>query len=157
MAELDKKMQDIIDDLNKKISDLSKTGKGADVETQNKINNIKKKVITVLTQASNKIIETARDFADEEEIEKGIEIVKVKSKELYDNALFKIDELMASNKAKELNEEADELVEGVKNNVEELINKEEVNNIVDDAKRISNDMAEKAKETLKGWLKPEDK
>lgn len=157
MADIEKSVNEIIDDLKNKINELSKAGEDADDSAIQKINEIKQKAIGVLNQASNKVIETAKDFSDSEEVQKGIEIVKVKSKELYDNAMSRINELSSSNKVEQVKGDVQEVIEEIKENVETFLEKEEVKEVVDTVKDKTNNIADKAINTLKEWLKPEDK
>ena len=157
MSDIEKSVNEIVEDLKKKIDDISKAGNGADEESLRRINDIKQKAISVLNQASNKVMETAKNLSDSEEVQKGIEIVKVKSKELYDNALSRINELSSSNIFEEVKQDVEEVIEEVKKDVGEIIEKEEVKEVVDTVKEKASELSEKAYSTLKDWLKPEDK
>lgn len=142
----------IINDLKSKIDEISKAGEGATGDALVKINDVKAKAIDVLTQVSNKVIETANDIADDEEIEKIVSVVTSKSKQLYDNALNKIDELTKPENV----EKAKKVVNDVKKDVNDFFEREEVKNTIESAKEVTVDIAEKALDTLKDWLKTEE-
>lgn len=142
----------IINDLKSKIDEISKAGEGATGDTLVKINDVKAKAIDVLTQVSNKVIETTNDIADDEEIEKIVSVVTSKSKQLYDNALNKIDELTKPENV----EKAKKVVNDVKKDINDFFEREEVKNTIESAKEVTVDIAEKALDTLKDWLKTEE-
>lgn len=141
----------IINDLKSKIDEISKAGEGATGDALVKINDVKAKAIDVLTQVSNKVIETTNDIADDEEIEKIVSVVTSKSKQLYDNALNKIDELTKPENV----EKAKKVVNDVKKDINDFFEREEVKNTIESAKEVTVDIAEKALDTLKDWLKTE--
>ena len=114
------------------------------------------------------------DAVDEEEVSKVIETVKVRSKDLYENALEKINALKAekvqteesSQAAEEEKEEDKDVFAEAKNGIDQIIsnvgeeinnfvNREDVRNAVEKTKEGVVDAAEKALEILKGWLAPE--
>lgn len=142
----------IINDLKSKIDEISKAGEGATGDALVKINDVKAKAIDVLTQVSNKVIETANDIADDEEIEKIVSVVTSKSKQLYDNALNKIDELTKPENV----DKAKKVVNDVKKDINDFFEREEVKNTIESAKEVTVDIAEKALDTLKDWLKTEE-
>lgn len=142
----------IINDLKSKIDEISKAGEGATGDALIKINDVKAKAIDVLTQVSNKVIETANDITDDEEIEKIVSVVTSKSKQLYDNALNKIDELTKPENV----EKAKKVVNDVKKDINDFFEREEVKNTIESAKEVTVDIAEKALDTLKDWLKTEE-
>lgn len=142
----------IINDLKSKIDEISKAGEGATGDALVKINDVKAKAIDVLTQVSNKVIETTNDIADDEEIEKIVSVVTSKSKQLYDNALNKIDELTKPENV----EKAKKVVNDVKKDINDFFEREEVKNTIESAKEVTVDIAEKALDTLKDWLKTEE-
>lgn len=163
MADIEKKVNEIIEDLNKKIEDLTNVGDCSDAATLAKVNEVKEKAIAVLNLASKKVVDTAKDFADSDEVEKGIEIVKVKSKELYDKAMFKINDIIGENNANDIKDnlgdvadDVKEIAVNVKNDIDEFFEKEEVKNAINNAKDVTVDVAEKALDTLRAWLKPEE-
>lgn len=142
----------IINDLKSKIDEISKAGEGATGDALVKINDVKAKAIDVLTQVSNKVIETTNDIADDEEIEKIVSVVTSKSKQLYDNALNKIDELTKPENV----DKAKKVVNDVKKDINDFFEREEVKNTIESAKEVTVDIAEKAIDTLKDWLKTEE-
>ena len=163
MADIEKSVKEVIEDLNKKIEDLTNVGDCTDAETLAKVNEVKEKAISVLNLASKKVVDTAKDIADSEEVEKGIEIVKVKSKDLYDKAMIRINEIIGKENVNNIKEDINDVADGVKDiaqNVKSDINdffeKEEVKNAINNAKDTTVDIAEKALDTLRAWLKPEE-
>lgn len=163
MADIEKKVNDVIEDLNKKIEDLTNVGDCSDEATLAKVNEVKQKAINVLNLASKKVADTAKDFADSQEVEKAIEVVKIKSKELYDKAMLKINNIIGDDNVNDikvnLNDAADDVKEiaiDVKNDIDDFFEKEEVKNAINNAKDVTVDVAEKALDTLRAWLKPEE-
>lgn len=145
---------EVIDDLKKKIDELKNVGNGIDGESAIKINEIKQKAINVLSQASNKIIESAKDLPDSQELEKGLEIIKNKSKELYENATSRINKIINDANAKNNIESIETAIESIANeDIKEEVVEEPT--VIED-KEISN-LSYEAIEILKGWLKPEVK
>lgn len=157
MADMQKDVQEVVEDLKKRIEDITNAGKALDSESMSKINDIKKKAISVLTQASNKIVETANSFPDPKDMQRAIEIVNIKSRELYDNCLRKINEISNSQVVNDAKSEAKEIIKSAKDDISEFFEKEEVKNAINSAKTETVIIAEKALETLKNWLKTEDK
>ena len=76
---------------------------------------------------------------------------------MYENAISKINEVLDSDSVMEAKQEVKELVKNTKTDIEEFFEKEEVKTIVDKAKTKTVNLADKALNTLKEWLKPEDK
>lgn len=163
MADIEKKVNDVIEDLNKKIEDLTNAGDCSDEETLARVNEVKQKAISVLNLASKKVVETARDITNSQEVEEGIEVVKIKSKELYDKTMIKINEIVGVKNVQDLKEDISDVAEdvkdiavNVKNDIDEFFEKEEIKNAIKDVKDVTVDVAEKALDTLKAWLKPEE-
>ena len=112
---------------------------------------VRDKAVKVFCEAAQKASQMAEEVKDDEEFNKAIAKMKVKSKELYENALEKINELKSTAASVDLKDTA----ESVKNNIDEFMNREEVKKTVDNAKLATVEIAEKALETLKGWLMPD--
>ena len=153
MAEYGKNVDEILEDLKNKIDELTKAGEGASGEALVRINEVKAKSINVLNQVSNKVIETANNVTDIDEIDSVVEMVSNKSKQLYENALTKINELINP----ETVDDAKKLVKDVKKDINDFFEREEVKNTIESAKEATVEIADKALDTLKEWLKPEDK
>ena len=167
MTDMKKEVNEVVEDLKTKIDNITAAAEDADDESKDKVQEIRDKAIRVLTTASDKIVDTYKTFSNSEEVEKSIDIVRIKSKELYDNALKKIDEVKKSQAyndtldyvkktANQVKDETKDFVEGTKNNIDEFLAKHEVKESIDKAKIKTVDLAEKALDTLKQWLKPED-
>ena len=172
MAE-EKKIEEVVKetviDLQNKINGIKAEAQTVQGSNKEKVDEVVVKVSTALVNAGNKIIQSAKTISDEQEINKGIETVKAKSKELYDYAISKIDEFKNS----DIIDEAKQVVENVvssdavenvvetvkqeaqeiKEEVSEFINKPEVQETIHEVKIITVEMAEKALATLKEWLK----
>lgn len=152
MAEYGKNVDEILEDLKNKIDELTKAGEGASGEALARINEVKAKSINVLNQVSNKVIETANNVNDIDELDNVVEMVSNKSKRLYENALTKINELINP----ETVDDAKKLVKDVKKDINDFFEREEVKNTIESAKEATVEIADKALDTLKEWLKPED-
>lgn len=153
MAEYGKNVDEILEDLKNKIDELTKAGEGASGEALVRINEVKAKSINVLNQVSNKVIETANNVTDIDEIDSVVEMVSNKSKQLYENALTKINGLINP----ETVDDAKKLVKDVKKDINDFFEREEVKNTIESAKEATVEITDKALDTLKEWLKPEDK
>lgn len=153
MTEYGKKVDEILEDLKNEIDELTKAGEGASGEALARINEVKAKSINVLNQVSNKVIETANNVTDIDEIDSVVEMVDKKSKQLYENASNKINELINP----ETVDDAKKLVKDVKKDINDFFEREEVKNTIESAKEATVEIADKALDTLKEWLKPEDK
>ena len=153
MTEYGKKVDEILEDLKNEIDELTKAGEGASGEALARITEVKAKSINVLNQVSNKVIETANNVTDIDEIDSVVEMVDKKSKQLYENASNKINELINP----ETVDDAKKLVKDVKKDINDFFEREEVKNTIESAKEATVEIADKALDTLKEWLKPEDK
>lgn len=168
MANIQDNVNEVVRDLRNKIDSITAVANDAeDDSNRDKIEEIKNMAIRVLSNASDKVLETYQSLSNPEEVEKGISIVKVKSKELYDNAIKKIGEVKNSKAyndtidyvkktADQVVGETKDFIEGTKNNIDEFFEKPEVKKSIDNAKLKTVNVAEKALATLKQWLKPED-
>ena len=157
MADVKETVNVLVDNLNKKINDLNELSKDVDGETLVKINEIKQKAITILKQVSSKIVDTAEYVNDEQEVLKSIEIVKSKSQELYNNAVDKINELVSKETTDEIKDEVEETFDDVRNDVKDFLNREDVTATIDSLKTSATNINQIAHNTLKNWLKTEDK
>lgn len=168
-----KEMQDKIDEINESAEELNGTP-GAE-----KANAIRDKAVEIITKACEKLLEMAKTVKDSDELAKGIELVKSKTKDLTEATLEKLNEIKnnpevlealeaVSNKAKEIygevreNEKvkvgvkvANNIYDDVRGNVTEYMSRPDVQEKVDKAKDTTIDIAEKAVDALRNWLKPE--
>ena len=117
-------VDELVEDLKAKIDEITKIGQAFDGQEKQRANEIVEKAVAILTNASNKVVETAKKFPESPEVLKGVEIVKAKSKDLYDNALAKLEEIKKS----DLVENA---TESIKNTVEQIQNNQTVQNVVE--------------------------
>lgn len=148
MADINNNVNEVVQDLKRKIDELTKIDLDVDGESKAKINAVKQKAITVLNTAASKVVDIAKDITDENELQKGIDIIKVRSKELYDNAISKINELS--------NTKVIDEVKDIKDEINEFFEKEEIKNSTNNVKEVTVAIADKAVATLKQWLKPEE-
>lgn len=166
-------VNEVLSDLQKKINDIKGAAQAVEGPNKEKVDAMVNKVSVVLVNAANKVAETAKTVSSSEELEKGIEIVKTKSKELYDYALAKIDELKQTDIVNETIETVKQVTNNVVNsetvvnvvdavkqeaevvreNVNEFLQKPEVKETIEEVKVVTVEMAEKALATLKEWLK----
>lgn len=164
-------VDEVVQDLKNKVEEISVAGK----DTNNaKIEELKNKAISTLNLAIDRISNAAEEMINSEEVAKGVEFVKVKSKDLYEATLKKIEEIKNSKEvndavnnvgeyvkdaSKKITEAVNdsEIIQNAKQTVTEFVNSKEVKEAVDKAKHGTVDLAEKALETLKGWLDTEDK
>lgn len=151
MSEIDDKISSVVADLKDKIDIIANTADNAPVDVLEKINTIKHIVINVLIQASNKVSEITNECSDEREIEEGINVVRIKSKKLFDDAIIKINEIYKTSDSKpendvDVNEDTVDY-DQIKVNIDESI----PNNYVD------NNISSKAVNILRSWLNSEGK
>ena len=160
-------VNEVVEDLKQKIDSITAVADDVDDESRAKVEEIKNRAIKVLSSASDKILDTYKNVSNSDEVEKSIKVVKDKSKELYENALKKIDEVKRSQTysntmdyvrrtAGQVKGETIDFFEGTKNNIDEFLAKPAVKDSIDKAKLKTVDVAEKALDTLKQWLKPEE-
>lgn len=160
-------VNEVVEDLKQKIDSITAVADDVDDESRAKVEEIKNRAIKVLSNASDKILDTYKNVSNSDEVEKSIKVVKDKSKELYENALKKIDEVKRSQTysntmdyvrrtAGQVKGETIDFFEGTKNNIDEFLAKPAVKDSIDKAKLKTVDVAEKALDTLKQWLKPEE-
>lgn len=167
MADMKNDVNEVVQDLKQKIDRITSAAQDVDEDSKLKVEEIKNKAISVLNSASDKIVDAYKNISNTEEFENSLNVVKTKSKELYDNALKKIDEVKKSQTysdtvdyvkktANQVKNETFDFFEGTKNNIDEFFTKPEVKESIDKAKLKTVDVAEKALDTLKQWLKPEE-
>ncbi|MDO4197750.1 MAG: hypothetical protein Q4D13_02015 [Erysipelotrichaceae bacterium] len=166
----------VVEDLKKKIDDMEEAANSAN---SNQAVEIKDKAVEVLKRVSGKFVDTARDVRNSKEFNDGMEFVLNKSKELYETTMKKIEEVSEKAEVKEtfsnITESIDNAVNEIKNtpvveeagknisslfeevkkNVEEIQNSEEVKQKIDNAKKVTVEVAEKGLDILKEWLSPE--
>lgn len=167
MADMKNDVNEVVQDLKEKIDRITSAAQDVDEESKLKVEEIKNKAISVLSSASDKIVDAYKSISSTEDFENSLNIVKTRSKELYDDALRKIDEVKKSQTyndtvdyvkktASQVKNDTVDFIEGTKNNIDEFFTKPEVKESIDKAKLKTVDIAEKALDTLKQWLKPED-
>jgi len=144
-------VKELVEDLKKKVEDLTAAAEGSDEKIAETVNMVRDRTVKVFCEAAQKASQMAEEVKDDEEFNKAIAKMKSKSKELYESALEKINELKSTAAAADFKGTA----ESVKNNIDEFMNREEVKQTVDAAKVATVEIAEKALETLKGWLMPD--
>lgn len=169
MNDFEKNVDKVITDLKQKVDSLLDAGNTrVDVETLKKINGIKKKAADVLKQASEKVIQTADEFADSKELDECLIIVKERSKELYETALAKIQELEKDGAIEDIQENIEEatedffedtteLVDNARKEIDDFFANENVEKVVDKVVEETSVVASKTVSVLKDWLKPEGK
>lgn len=148
MANIDEQVRDVIEDLKAKINNITTAGSEASGKTLSIINELKKKTISVLTKASDKVIETSKNYDDSSIVEKGVEIVKQRSQDLYDKTISKINELAS--------EDGGLVQEQDNKNEEKTVIVDKHENHIEESNDLS-DLDEKAHRILKEWLRPEGK
>lgn len=157
MAQVDSVLE-VVEDLKKKIDELKATGSEVEGESLKKIDDIKQKAINVLSQASNKIIDSTNDITNPEEIERSLEIIKVKSKELFDNAMNRINSIIGFDEIKQIKADVEKTEDVVKEEVK--VETDEVSEVKEDNKTIDvqienklDELSYEAINILKDWLK----
>ncbi|MBQ0035635.1 MAG: hypothetical protein KBT35_01820 [Firmicutes bacterium] len=169
-TEVKNQVEEVVEDLKAKVNDLDEACKDVDNQT---VKDIQNKTIATLNLAIERITTAANEMINSEEVQKGVEFVKAKSKDLYDNALKKIEEIKGNeelnkafekaedyvaNAAKTVGEtvEKTEVYQNAKQQVDNFMNKKEVKDAINNAKKETVNIAEKALDTLKDWLDPKE-
>lgn len=165
MVNLEKNVNEVVEDLKTKIDGINEAAEDVEGDAKVKVNEIKDKAVSVLDAASEKVVETYKSITDSEEVKNCIDVVKSKSKKLYDRTIAKIDEIKKSKAYQDAGNFVNKTVDQVKSetgafiyntkeNIDDFFAKEEVKNNIDKAKLKTVGIAEKGLEILKQWLKP---
>ena len=169
MNDFDKNVDEVITDLKQKIDNLLNAGNSeVNAETFVKISDIRKRAINVLKQALEKIVLINDEFADPNEISEGINVVKERSKELYETALARIQELEKIGAVEDMKEDIDdaaedffedttELVDNARKEIDDFFANENVEKVIDKVVEEKSAVVSKTVSVLKDWLKPEGK
>ena len=167
---IEESVRETIEDLKKKIDSLSEAAKDDDVTVAEKINTVKNKAVKVFQDVGERLGTLIENNADEEELSKAIDTIRTRSKDLYDSALNKINEIKGSVNGEEAPENKEEkqsdpfyevtksignIVDDAKEGIDTFMNRDDVKETVNKAKSSAVDIAEKTLEILRGWLKPE--
>ena len=168
--QIEESVREVVEELKEKIDALTQMPDAADDETARKIEAIRNKVIKAFNDASAKLSALSQSVLSEEETAKAVETVRVRSRELYENALSRIDVLLSvknesesieekkpeeKNPVEEARQSLDKLIGNVSEEISNFMNREDVKSAVDKTKEGVIDVAEKALEILKEWLAPE--
>ena len=169
MNDFDKNVDEVITDLKQKIDNLLNAGNSeVNAETFVKISDIRKRAINVLKQALEKIVLINDEFADPNEISEGINVVKERSKELYETALARIQELEKIGAVEDMKEDIEdaaedffedttELVDNARKEIDDFFTNENVEKVIDKVVEEKSAVVSKTVSVLKDWLKPEGK
>lgn len=189
--ELEKSIEETVEEMKKKIDEITQATKSQEPKIQEKVSKIAKRSITVLNESIEKLTQMAVDIKNSEEFKNTLTFIKNKSCEVGDATVKKIKDIKDSEEFKkgvanvseaiknganfakekaidgykelEKNDNVKKVIDGAGKKLEELnktandfINKPSVADKIDKAKDTTIDLAEKALEGLKKWLKPED-
>ena len=169
MNDFEKNVDEVTADLKQKIDNLLNAGNSeVNAETFVKISDIRKRAINVLKQALEKIVLINDEFADPNEISEGINVVKERSKELYETALARIQELEKTGAVEDMKEDIDdaaedffedttELVDNARKEIDDFFANENVEKVIDKVVEEKSAVVSKTVSVLKDWLKPEGK
>lgn len=169
MNDFEKNVDEVITDLKQKIDNLLNAGNSeVNAETFVKISDIRKRAINVLKQALEKIVLINDEFADPNEISEGINVVKERSKELYETALARIQELEKIGAVEDMKEDIEdaaevffedttELVDNARKEIDDFFANENVEKVIDKVVEEKSAVVSKTVSVLKDWLKPEGK
>lgn len=169
MNDFEKNVDEVTADLKQKIDNLLNAGNSeVNAETFVKISDIRKRAINVLKQALEKIVLINDESADTNEISEGINVVKERSKELYETALARIQELEKigaveymkediEDAAEDFFEDTTELVDNARKEIDDFFANENVEKVIDKVVEEKSAVVSKTVSVLKDWLKPEGK
>lgn len=150
MSDISNKIDEALVDLQSKLDSLLKYAEDADSQYIVEIHDVKQKAANVLIQVTNRVKQTSEETKDEDEIQNVLDIVKLRSKELYENAIKKIDKIQSNKDGTENNEDENVVSFNTKSDDVKAENK-------NDVKFASQDITSAALYTLRSWLKPEEK
>ena len=153
--DIERYTQEVIEDLKKKIEDITVNASSQDEQIIDRLNEVKDKAVKILNNAIKAIDNGIKSIADSEELEKGLSTAKERSLQLYEETIKKLNEIKDSEALKKGFEEIKQSSIQVKENIDEFMNSEEVKQTIEKAKTGTIDVAEKALDTLKSWLSPE--
>lgn len=151
-------INELIDDLKLKIENISRIAQSDDLNIQNRLLEIRNKVINVLFAASDKLNDACGNYDDIEDLYKSIEIVKNKSNSLYDEAVKRILDLKGDEKAPVKEEEIkiseEVVIEKPSMQENNEVYEEKIEDHVEQIDTVDEKVSEIALDTLKGWLLP---
>jgi hypothetical protein len=163
--QIEESVREAIEDMKEKIGTLMQMPETANDETARKIDAVRNKAVKAFNDACTKLSALSESVFNEEETAKAVETVKVRSKELYENAISRIDALLLTNSENNSGDERksseedkhglDELIGNVGDQIGDFINKEEVKRAIESTKEGVSEVSGKALEILKEWLAPE--
>ena len=122
MANIQDNIAEVVQDLTKKIEDLSLVGIDETGDNLAKINEVKNKALNVLNEALRRINQLDVEDNDFDELQKAIDVVRVKSMQLYENTINKINEIIQTK------QETNEVVE---NKTDLSLNEKAINTLKD--------------------------
>lgn len=148
-------VNEVIEDLKKKVDDITSTYEAQDQDIKDKLFEVKDNAVKTLNLVVDKLYKAIDNMIDEEELKKGLDTATLRSKQLYENTIKTIQDLRNSKIVNDTIAATEKVVRESKKNIEEFVSSEEFKNEIDKAKTTTVDVAEKALDTLKGWLLPE--
>lgn len=152
--DIERSTDEVIADLRRKIDDITDAARSQDHRIKDRLNETRDEALWILCSAIAAIERHARDQQNEDELVKGLILAKLRSDELYEDTLRKIREIKDPQTAEDSNGKERKLTENSNSNdgpKETVIVKKAVRK----AKTGTDDMTEKALDTLKDWLLPE--
>ena len=177
--ELEASVDATVEEMKKKIEEISEAADDVqDESTKEKVAAIKDKAIEILNNSIKKLTSVAEQVKDSEQLKHTVELVGRKSKEFADATIKKINEVKESQEFKDgvnkvgdtlkdvyagakagagyVYEKAGQTYTTVKENVNEYLNRPDVQLKIDKGKRATVDTAQKAVDALRARLYPEE-
>ena len=174
-------IEETVREMKEKIDAITDTAGSIETEeSRDTVEEIKDRAVSILSNVTRKLSSLAEEVLDPEEIGKTLDYVKTKAKELTDNTMRKFDELKRQDALQSVKKAGEDLVENISNNetvqnvfntvsdgaskafetiregAEDLLEKADQNETVAMAKAKTVEIAEKAVNALKQWLRPDD-
>ena len=174
-------IEETVREMKEKIDAITDTAGSIETEeSRDTVEEIKDRAVSILSNVTRKLSSLAEEVLDPEEIGKTLDYVKTKAKELTDNTMRKFDELKKQDALQSVKKAGEDLVENISNNetvqnvfnnvsdgaakafetiregAEDLLEKADQNETVAMAKAKTVEIAEKAVNALKQWLRPDD-
>ena len=156
---IEQSVNEVIEDLKHKVDDICEASESDNLQLQDRLYEVKSKAVDILRLAAAKIYDALDNLVDEQDLYQGLELTKVKSKQLYETTMAKIQQIKNSEsvnkKVEKIKKGSKKIVSNAKRSVNELLESEQFKHNVNNAKAVTVEVAEQVLDTLKEWLLPE--
>lgn len=113
--EMEKTINETVEQMKAKIDEITKQASKVEGEYSDKARELSDKAVDVLKQASDKLEEAWAAVTDPDEIKKAVDFVTVKSKEVYEASMKKINEFINSESVKKAADDTEKFFKDASN------------------------------------------